>query len=47
VLVSTLGRVGEDAAAAGFGSPSIVAFGEMVRLREALTPFAITLAEGS
>jgi uroporphyrin-III C-methyltransferase len=47
VLVSTLGRVGEEAAAGGFGSPSIVAFGEMVRLREALTPFAITLAAES
>jgi uroporphyrin-III C-methyltransferase len=46
VLVSVLGRVAEEAAAGGFGSPSIVAFGEMVRLREALTPFAITLSVG-
>jgi uroporphyrin-III C-methyltransferase len=43
VLVTTLRRVAEEAAAGGFGSPSIVAFGEMVRLREALMPFAIAL----
>jgi len=43
VFISTLGKVGVDAAALGFGAPSIVAIGEMVRLREALSPFAITL----
>ncbi|MDB5394727.1 MAG: uroporphyrin-III methyltransferase [Rhodospirillales bacterium] len=43
VFVSTLARVGVDAAAQGFGAPSIIAIGEMVRLREALSPFAITL----
>jgi uroporphyrin-III C-methyltransferase len=44
VLVTTLSRVADDAAAQGFGSPSIVAFGEMVRLRAALTPMSVTLA---
>jgi uroporphyrin-III C-methyltransferase len=44
VLVSTLGTVADDAAAQGFGSPSIVAFGEMVRLRAALQPLAVTIA---
>jgi uroporphyrin-III C-methyltransferase len=43
VLVSTLGCVAAAAAAQGLGSPSIVAIGEMVKLRAALTPFAITL----
>jgi uroporphyrin-III C-methyltransferase len=43
VFVTTLARAGVDAAAQGFGAPSIVAIGEMVRLREALSPFAITL----
>jgi uroporphyrin-III C-methyltransferase len=47
VLVSTLGRVGADVAAGGYGSPSIIAIGEMVRLREALLPLAIELAAGS
>ena len=43
VLVTTLQRVAADAAAQGLGSPSIVAIGEMVKLRAALTPFAMTL----
>jgi len=43
VLVTTLIRVAADAKARGLGSPSIIAIGEMVRLRAALTPFAITL----
>ncbi len=42
-LVTTLQQVAADAASQGFGSPSIVAIGEMVRLRAALTPFALTL----
>jgi uroporphyrin-III C-methyltransferase len=42
-LVTTLQRVAADAASHGLGSPSIVAIGEMVRLRAALTPFALTL----
>jgi uroporphyrin-III C-methyltransferase len=47
VFVSTLARAGVDAAVQGFGAPSIIAIGEMVRLREALLPFAITMtAEG-
>jgi uroporphyrin-III C-methyltransferase len=40
-LVTTLQRVAQDAAAQGLGSPSIVAIGEMVKLRAALTPFAL------
>ncbi len=44
VLVTTLGRVAAEAAAQGLGSPSIVAIGEMVKLRAALLPFAVTLA---
>jgi uroporphyrin-III C-methyltransferase len=43
VFVSTLARAGADAAAQGFGAPSIIAIGEMVRLREALSPFAVSL----
>jgi uroporphyrin-III C-methyltransferase len=43
VLVSDVARVAQEAAARGFGSPSIVAIGEMVRLREALLPFAVSL----
>jgi uroporphyrin-III C-methyltransferase len=43
VFVTTLARAGADAAVQGFGAPSIIAIGEMVRLREALSPFAITL----
>jgi uroporphyrin-III C-methyltransferase len=43
VFVTTLARAGVDAAEQGFGAPSIIAIGEMVRLREALSPFAITL----
>jgi uroporphyrin-III C-methyltransferase len=47
VLVSDVGHVAEAAAEQGLGSPAIVAIGEMVRLREALLPFAITLSDGS
>jgi len=47
VLVSSLSRVGEEAAAQNFGSPAIVAIGEMVRLREALLPLAIPLDTAS
>jgi len=36
VLVSTLGRVAEDAAASGVRPPAVVVVGEVVRLREAL-----------
>jgi siroheme synthase len=44
VLVSTLERVAEEASARNFGSPSIIAIGEMVRLRAALSPLSIDLA---
>jgi uroporphyrin-III C-methyltransferase len=44
VLVTSLKHVAAEAAAHGLGSPSIIAIGEMVKLRAALTPFAITLA---
>jgi len=43
VFVTTLARAGVDAAAQGFGAPSIIAIGEIVRVRQALLPFAITL----
>jgi uroporphyrin-III C-methyltransferase len=43
VLVSTVAHVGQAAAAQGFEAPAIVAIGEMVRLREALSPFSIVL----
>ena len=36
VLVTTLGRAAEDAAAAGLEPPAVVAIGEIVRLRAAL-----------
>jgi len=36
VLVSTLGRVAEDAAASGVRPPAVVVVGDVVRLREAL-----------
>jgi uroporphyrin-III C-methyltransferase len=45
VLVTTLARAPEEAAAQGFGSPAIIAIGEMVRLREALLPFAVALGD--
>ena len=45
VLVTTLDQVADQAKAQGFASPAIVAFGEMVRLRSALIPFAITLPD--
>jgi uroporphyrin-III C-methyltransferase len=44
VFVSTLDRAAVDAAELGFGAPSIIAIGEMVRLREALSPFAVSIA---
>jgi uroporphyrin-III C-methyltransferase len=44
VLVTTLQHVAAEAHAQGLASPSIIAIGEMVKLRAALTPFAITLA---
>jgi uroporphyrin-III C-methyltransferase len=47
VLVSTLAGIAEEAVANGFGSPSIVAIGEMVRLRAALLPLAVALADGA
>jgi uroporphyrin-III C-methyltransferase len=47
VLVTTLDRVAAEAVAAGLGSPSIIAIGEMIRLRAALMPFAITLDTGA
>jgi uroporphyrin-III C-methyltransferase len=40
-LVTSLDRVAAEAAAQGLGSPSIVAIGEMVRLRVALAGFAL------
>ncbi len=43
VLVTTLSRVAQEAAAGGLGSPSIVAIGEMVKLRAALSDFALPL----
>jgi uroporphyrin-III C-methyltransferase len=46
VLVSTASRIASEDAALAAGTPSIVAFGEMVRLREVLLPFAITLPAG-
>jgi uroporphyrin-III C-methyltransferase len=46
VLVTTLVRVAADVAAQGLSAPSIIAIGEMVKLRAALTPFAVTLADG-
>jgi uroporphyrin-III C-methyltransferase len=46
VLVATLSSVAAEVTAQGLGSPSIVAIGEMVKLRAALTPFAITLESG-
>jgi uroporphyrin-III C-methyltransferase len=44
VLVTTLDRVTHDVTAQGLGSPSIIAIGEMVKLRAALTPFSVTLS---
>lgn len=44
VLVTTLMQVVEDVAAQGFGSPLIIAVGEMVKLRAMLTPFSIALS---
>ena len=42
VLITTLVRARSDATAHGLGAPAIVAIGEIVRLHEALAPFAIT-----
>jgi uroporphyrin-III C-methyltransferase len=47
VFVSTLEHAGVEAAAQGFGAPSIIAIGEMIRLREALSPFAISMVAES
>lgn len=44
VLVSTLQRAAAEVQAQGLGAPAIIAIGEMVKLRAALLPFAITLA---
>jgi uroporphyrin-III C-methyltransferase len=44
VLVSTLQGVAAEVQTQGLGAPAIVAIGEMVKLRAALLPFAITLA---
>jgi uroporphyrin-III C-methyltransferase len=43
VFVSTLAEITSESASREFATPSIVAFGEMVQLRAALAPFAITL----
>jgi uroporphyrin-III C-methyltransferase len=43
ILVTTLGSVARDVEAQGLGAPSIVAIGEMVKLRAALAPFATAL----
>ena len=45
VLVSTLVRAAVDAKAQGLAAPAIIAIGEIVRLREALLPFAVSLEE--
>jgi uroporphyrin-III C-methyltransferase len=45
VLVTTLGRASTEAKARNFTAPAIVAVGEIVTLRESLTPFALTLRE--
>jgi uroporphyrin-III C-methyltransferase len=47
VLVSSLAQVAADALAQDFGSPAIIAIGEMVRLREALLPLSITFEANS
>jgi uroporphyrin-III C-methyltransferase len=43
VLVTTLAGAVGDVAREGLGSPAIIAIGEIVRLRSALAPLAITL----
>jgi uroporphyrin-III C-methyltransferase len=45
VLVTTLAKADDDAKAQGLTAPAIVAIGAIVRLREALKPFAVTLEE--
>ncbi|HEY1414132.1 MAG TPA: uroporphyrinogen-III C-methyltransferase [Rhodopila sp.] len=47
VLVTTLLCVAADVATHGLAAPSIIAVGEMVKLRAALTPFAVTLTDGT
>jgi len=47
VLVTTLAKAAGDAKAQGLAAPAIIAIGAIVRLREALAPLAITLAEGA
>jgi uroporphyrin-III C-methyltransferase len=47
VLVTTLTNAAVETSAKGLGSPSIIAIGQMVALRAALTPFAVTLAADS
>ncbi len=46
VLVTTLSRLAEDAAAGGFGAPAVVAIGEIVRMRATLLQ-AARAAEGA
>jgi uroporphyrin-III C-methyltransferase len=45
VLVTTVERASAEAKALNFAAPAIVAIGEIVTLREALAPFAVTLRE--
>jgi len=47
VLMTTLEHAAAQADAAGLRSPAIIAIGEIVALRDALAPFAISLAETS
>jgi uroporphyrin-III C-methyltransferase len=43
VLVTTLDRVAAEVVAQGLAAPSIIAIGEMVKLRAALVPFSVSL----
>jgi uroporphyrin-III C-methyltransferase len=45
VLVTTLSKADAEAKAQGLAAPAIVAIGAIVRLREALEPFAATLED--
>jgi uroporphyrin-III C-methyltransferase len=45
VLVTTLAKAATEAKAQGFAAPAIIAIGAIVRLREALAPYAVTLEE--
>jgi len=47
VMISTLGKVVVDVAEKGFSAPVIIAIGQIVSLRAALAPMAITLTERS